>query len=81
MQQLAGPIFEDKVIDFILEIAKVTPVVIDKATLYQTHESDAAPAKKVAKKSSKKGASKQSSAKRTVAKKLGSKKPEGKNKP
>ena len=35
MQQLAGPIFEDKVIDFILEMAEVTTVVIDKDTLYQ----------------------------------------------
>jgi trigger factor len=80
MQQLAGPIFEDKVIDFILEMAKVMPVVIDKDTLYQTHEGDEAPVKKAAKKSSKKGASKQSTAKKTVAKKLGSKKPEKKNK-
>ena len=70
MQQLAGPIFEDKVIDFILEMAKVTQVLIDKDTLYQTHEGDAAPAKKVVKKnSSKKGASKKASAKKTVAKK------------
>ncbi len=78
MQQLAGPIFEDKVIDFILEMANVNPVVIDKDTLYQTNESDTAPAKKAAKKLSKKGASKQSSAKKTVSKKLGSKKAKGK---
>ena len=48
-QQIAGPIFEDKVIDFILEMANVTSVVIDKETLYQTNESDTKPVKKAAK--------------------------------
>ena len=43
MQQIAGPIFEDKVVDFILEMAKVSEVVIDKEELYQSDESDAAP--------------------------------------
>ena len=64
MQQLTGPIFEDKVIDFILEMADVNAVVIDKDTLYQTNESDAAQAKKATKKLAKKGARKKSSAKK-----------------
>ena len=38
MQQISGPIFEDKVIDFILEMATVTEVVVDKESLYK--ESD-----------------------------------------
>ena len=80
MQQLAGPIFEDKVIDFILEMAEVTSVVIDKDTLYQTSESSAKPGKNAAKKSAKKGGSKKPSAKKVAAKKQGTKKSEQKNK-
>jgi len=78
MQQIAGPIFEDKVIDFILEMAKVSEVVIDKDTLYQADESDAAPAKKAAKKSAKKAASKTPAAKKAAAKKPAAKKPAAK---
>ena len=78
MQQIAGPIFEDKVIDFILEMAKVSEVVIDKDALYQADESDAAPAKKAAKKSAKKAASKKPAAKKAPAKKAAKKKPAAK---
>ena len=78
MQQIAGPIFEDKVIDFILEMAKVSEVVIDKDALYQADESDAAPAKKAAKKSAKKAASKKPAAKKAPAKKAATKKPAAK---
>jgi trigger factor len=78
MQQIAGPIFEDKVIDFILEMAKVAEVVIDKDALYQADESDAAPAKKAAKKSAKKAASKKPAAKKAPAKKAATKKPAAK---
>ena len=74
MQQIAGPIFEDKVIDFILEMAKVSEVVIDKDALYQADESDAAPAKKAAKKSAKKAASKKPAAKKAATKKPAAKK-------
>jgi len=74
MQQIAGPIFEDKVIDFILEMAKVSEVVIDKDTLYQADESDVAPAKKAAKKSAKKADSKTPAAKKAAAKKPAAKK-------
>ena len=49
MQQIAGPIFEDKVVDFILEMAKVSDVVIDTDTLYKVDD-DAKPAAKSAKK-------------------------------
>ena len=59
MQQLAGPIFEDKTVDFILEMATVTEVQTDVETLYAAPEEAAAPAKKkVAKKSAAKKAAK-----------------------
>ena len=59
MQQLAGPIFEDKTVDFILEMATVTEVQTDVETLYAAPEEAAAPAKKkAAKKSAAKKASK-----------------------
>ena len=78
MQQLAGPIFEDKVIDFILEMAEVTTIVIDKDTLYQTNDTDTKPDKNEAKKSDKKGARKKPSTKKVAAKKPGTKKSEKK---
>ena len=74
MQQIAGPIFEDKVIDFILEIAKVTDVTIDTDTLYNAPE-EAAPAKKA---TAKKPAAKKAAAKKTAAKKAAAKKPAAK---
>ena len=70
MQQIAGPIFEDKVIDFILEMAKVTDVTIDTDTLYAAPE-EAAPAKKAA---AKKPAAKKAAAKKPAAKKAAAKK-------
>ena len=75
MQQIAGPIFEDKVIDFILEMAKVTDVTIDTDTLYDAPE-EAAPAKKTPaeKTPAKKSASKKSTAKKAAAKKPAAKK-------
>ena len=84
MQQIAGPIFEDKVIDFILEMAKVTDVTIDTDTLYDAPE-EAAPAKKTpakktpAKKTpAKKTPAKTSASKKSVAKKAAAKKPAAK---
>jgi trigger factor len=68
-QQLAGPIFEDKVVDYILEIAKVNDNVITVEELYKADEDRAKPA---AKKAAKKAASK-SAAKKTPAKKAGKK--------
>ena len=73
MQQIAGPIFEDKVVDFILEIAKVSDVVIDKDTLYQADETGAS-AKKVAKKPAKRAAEKKPAAKKAASKKPAAKK-------
>ena len=70
MQQIAGPIFEDKVIDFILEMAKVTDVTIDTDTLYNAPE-EAVPTKKA---SAKKSATKKSAAKKPALRKR-SKKP------
>jgi trigger factor len=70
MQQIAGPIFEDKVVDFSLEMAKVTDVTIDTDTLYDAPE-EAAPAKKTP---AKKSASKKSVAKKAAAKKSAAKK-------
>ena len=79
MQQIAGPIFEDKVIDFILEMAKVTDVTIDTDTLYDAPE-EAAPAKKTpAKKTpAKKTPAKTSASKKSTAKKAAAKKPAAK---
>ena len=90
MQQLAGPIFEDKTVDFILEMATVTEVQTDVETLYAAPEEAAAPAKKAAKKSAAKKAAKtadkadkataktaapkKAAAKKTAAKKTAAKK-------
>ena len=62
MQQISGPIFEDKVVDFILEMAKVTDVKIDTETLYQVSDEKSA---------TKKSASKKSLAKKPASKKSG----------
>ena len=80
MQQLAGPIFEDKVIDFILEMAKVTEVTIDAETLYKQPADKAAPAKKAAvkKPAAKKAPAKKDAAKKAAAKKSAAKKAAGK---
>jgi trigger factor len=67
-QQLAGPIFEDKVIDFILEMATVNEHVMTVEDLYRSDEDEAASAKASAKKATKKGA-KKASAKKAVSKK------------
>jgi trigger factor len=50
MQQISGPIFEDKVIDFILEMANVTEVKIDTKTLYQVENEKVLAKKPAAKK-------------------------------
>jgi trigger factor len=73
MQQLAGPIFEDKTIDFIMEMANVTEVKTDVETLYAAPEETAAPAKKTAKKAAKKSA-KKATAKKAAAKEAPAKK-------
>ena len=75
MQQLAGPIFEDKVVDFILEVAKVSDVVIDRESLYNADETPSTPTRKAAKKTAKQTATKKPASKKTAAKKPASKKP------
>ncbi|MFZ9135049.1 MAG: trigger factor, partial [Candidatus Puniceispirillaceae bacterium] len=75
MQQIAGPIFEDKVIDFVLEMAKETEVTIDAETLYKEPEEAAATKKPAAKKAAaKKPAAKKAAAKKPAAKKAAAKK-------
>ena len=80
MQQLAGPIFEDKVIDYILELAKVTEVETTADALYASleesvsKESGKPAAKKSAKKAAKKAAAKKAPAKKAAAKKAAAKK-------
>ena len=71
MQQLAGPIFEDKTVDFILEMANVTEVATDVETLYAAPEEAAAEAKP---KAAKKKAAKKAATKKAVAKKAAPKK-------
>jgi trigger factor len=76
MQQISGPIFEDKVVDFILEMARVTDVKIDTETLYQLPDEKGTTKKSSAKKSAaKKSAAKKSAAKKSSAKKSAVKKP------
>ena len=80
MQQLSGPIFEDKVIDYILEIAKVSEEETTAEALYASlEEGNAKPvakkaAKKSAKKAAKKAAAKKAPAKKAAAKKAAAKK-------
>ncbi|MED5352766.1 MAG: trigger factor, partial [Pseudomonadota bacterium] len=81
MQQLAGPIFEDKTVDFILEMANVTDVQTDVETLYaapEAGEGEAAakkkPANKAAKKAAKKATAKKAAAKKAAPKKAAAKK-------
>ena len=80
MQQLAGPIFEDKTVDFILEMATVTEVQTDVETLYAAPEEAAAPAKKKAAKKSaaKKAAKTADKADKATAKTAAPKKAAGK---
>jgi trigger factor len=80
MQQLAGPIFEDKTVDFILEMANVTEVATDVETLYAAPEETAAPTKPKAakKKAAKKAGAKKAAAKKAAPKKAAAKKPAAK---
>ncbi|MEC8642205.1 MAG: trigger factor [Pseudomonadota bacterium] len=76
MQQLAGPIFEDKTVDFILEMANVTEVATDVETLYAAPDETAAPAtpKAAKKKAAKKKAAKKAGAKKATTKTAAAKK-------
>ena len=85
MQQLAGPIFEDKTVDFILEMANVTEVQTDVEALYAAPEvgegegeamANNKPAKKkpAKKKPAKKAAAKKAAANKAAPKKVAAKK-------
>ncbi|MEC8806777.1 MAG: trigger factor, partial [Pseudomonadota bacterium] len=76
MQQLAGPIFEDKTVDFILEMANVSEVPTDVETLYAAPEDETpkAASKPAANKAAKKARAKKGAAKKAAAKKAAPKK-------
>jgi trigger factor len=72
MEQLRGPLFEDKVVDFILELAKVNDKPVTAAELMadpDAEDSDANGAEAAAEASPKKGAGKKAPAKKASAKK------------
>jgi len=71
-QQLSGPIFEEKVIDYILELAKVTDKSVSVEELYAEDEFE------TLKKKSRETASKSGGAKKSAAKKAPAKKAEAK---
>ena len=82
LRELAGPMFEERVMDYILEMAKVTDKETTVEALYAEAEERAKPAKaakekKAAKKkaSEKKTAAKKSDTKAASAKKAAAKKP------
>lgn len=75
MASLQAPIFEDKVVDFIIEMAKVTDQEVSVEELMKDPDADEAPAKKTkAKKAAKKTAAKKTAAKKSSAKKAAAKK-------
>ncbi len=71
MASLRAPIFEEKTVDYILELAQVTDVSLPVDKLLETDDSDegASADKGKAKKAAKKSASKKASAKKAAAKK------------
>ena len=74
-QQISGPIFEDKVIDFILEMANVSEVTVNKEALYkEPDEKYSEKPLKTKKAVKKKAGSVKSSVKSTAAKKSATKK-------
>ncbi len=75
MASLRAPIFEEKTVDYILELAEVTDVALPVEELLDTDDSAAAPAKKSSsKKAAKKSSSKKASAKKGASKKAAAKK-------
>ena len=79
-QQLMGPVIEDKVIDFILELAQVSDKTINVETLYAEDDIEAMKQKSraSAKKSPAKSAAKKAPAKKAATKKPAAKKPAAK---
>ncbi|MHA1601340.1 MAG: trigger factor [Alphaproteobacteria bacterium] len=81
MANLRAPIFEDKVVDFIVDLAKVTEQTITLEELRKITETEAAEeagTKSESKTGAKKGATKKSAAKKPAAKKSAAKKPAAK---
>ena len=75
MQQLAGPMFEERVVDYILEMAKVTDVDITAEQLYaESAEKDAGKNAKKAKSAGKKVSTKKTVGKRAASKKVATEK-------
>jgi len=67
VQALRAPIYEEKVVDYVIELADVKEVTVDRDTLFA--EDDEAPAKKPAKKApAKKAAAKKTAGKEAAAK-------------
>ena len=65
--QMRAPIYEEKVVDYILELANVTETKVSKDALYA--DEDEAPAKPAKKAAAKKPAAKKAPAKKSPAKK------------
>ena len=75
MQQLAGPMFEELVMDYILEMAKVTDIEITAEELYaEPAEKGAGKGSKKTKSAPKKASSKKSKAKKAATKEVAPKK-------
>jgi len=71
LASLRAPIFEDKVVDYIVDVADVTDKTVTREELLRDPEEDKKPAKKTAKK--KPAAKKKTAAKKADAKKTGKK--------
>ncbi|WP_417813167.1 trigger factor [Thalassospira alkalitolerans] len=75
LQALQGPVYEDKVVDYIVELAKVEEKTVSVEDLLKPEEEDEAPKKSAAKKApAKKAADKEAPAKKAAAKKPAAKK-------
>ena len=82
MQQLSGPVYEEKIVDFIMELAKVTDKTVTAEELMADDEEDKpkkaaskkTPAKKTAAKADDEPATKKAPAKKPAAKKTAAKK-------
>jgi len=76
MQSLSGPVYEDKIVAFIMELADVTDITVSADDLMADDEDDKPKKKKAAKKKApaKKAADKKAPAKKAAAKKAPAKK-------
>ena len=77
LQALQGPVYEDKVVDYIVELAKVEEKTVSVEELLKPEEEDEAPKKKSA---AKKAPAKKDAEKKAPAKKAAAKKPAAKKK-